>query len=73
MAANFRRKFTFNNYPSKSNIHQWVTKFQDAGTIDDLNCKPESPKMWQKRDRNNFLQLRSNKELFGAKSEEISP
>ena len=26
--ANFRRKYNFNNYPSKLKIHELVTKFQ---------------------------------------------
>ena len=31
-------------YSLKSNIHQWLTKFQAFGTIHNLNYKAESPK-----------------------------
>ena len=42
--ADFQKKFTFNNYHLKNNIHQSVTKLQATGTIHNLNCKAESYK-----------------------------
>ena len=36
--ANFWIKFNFNNYPTKSNIHHWVTKFQSIESIQNLYC-----------------------------------
>ena len=35
--SKFRRKFSFNYYPEKSQIYRWVKKFREQGTV--LNQK----------------------------------
>ena len=37
--ANFRREFRCRNAPSKSRIFEWVKKFREHGTVQNLNSK----------------------------------
>ena len=37
--AKFRRKFSFNTFPTKSGIHQWISKFKATGTVLSINKK----------------------------------
>ena len=41
--AKFRRKFSFNTFSAKSNIHQWAFKFKTTGTVLTINKKAAAP------------------------------
>ena len=41
--AKFGRKFSFNTFPAKSAIHQWVSKFKATGTVLSINKKAAAP------------------------------
>ena len=41
--AKFRWKFSFNTFPAKSAIHQWISKFKATGTVLSINKKAAAP------------------------------
>ena len=41
--AKFSRKFSFNTFPAKIAIHQWVPKFKATGTVLSINNKAAAP------------------------------
>ena len=51
LQAIFHRKFNFNNYPQKNQIHCWVHKFQVMGPVKKLKKKEENPRSGRKLTR----------------------
>ena len=41
--AKFRRKFSFNTFPTTSVIHQWISKFKATATVLSINKKAAAP------------------------------